>query len=221
MRRLVACIPIKLNSERLKQKNIKAFYDGKVLMYFMQNSLLRSNKFDDIYVFCSDEKVKEYLLEGIKFLKRPKEFDLPEATPQDIIGSFMQLIDAEVYAFCHVTSPFIKVETICECVEKVMTTEYDSAFTVTKIQKLLWEDGRAHNFNPSCIPRTQDLMPLYAECSAIYIFDRSVFEMYKRRIGVNPYKKEIGVIEGIDIDTIEDFEIADAIYMKKEGKISG
>ena len=69
-------------------------------------------------------------------------------------------------------------------------------------------------FEPEKIPRTQDLPPIYNEVSAAYVFHRSVFEKYRRRIGITPHITQVSGIECVDIDYPEDFDIANAIYMK-------
>ena len=83
------------------------------------------------------------------------------------------------------------------------------------MRRLFWNsDGTPNNFRPECVPRTQDLQPLYSEVSAAYVFLKKTFEKYQRRIGMVPYIVKVNGIEGIDIDYPEDFEIADAVYMK-------
>lgn len=209
----VAFIPIKLNSERVPGKNLKRFYDGTPLISFTQRTLLQVKGLDEIYVFCSDEKVKEYILEGVKFLKRPAYLDTAEATPQNIIMEFMKAVDADIYMTSHVTSPFVSKEHFEECIDAVKSNQYDSAFTAEKIQRLLW-DGTNHavNFNPESVPRTQDLPPLYCEVSAAYVYTKETFQKYNRRIGMNPYIATVEGVECLDIDYPEDFAIADAVY---------
>ena len=54
-----------------------------------------------------------------------------------------------------------------------MSPAYDSLFSVTKIQKRLYDQlGRAVNHKPEILLRTQDLPPLYEENSCIYIFKK-------------------------------------------------
>ena len=69
--KVVALIPIKLGSVRVPQKNIKPFFDGTPLMHFIQRTCLESGLIDEVYIYCSNEDVKEYILPGVKFLKRP------------------------------------------------------------------------------------------------------------------------------------------------------
>ena len=78
----------------------------------------------------------------------------------------------------------------------------------------MWKDNSPLNFNAEKVPRTQDLPAIYAEVSAAYVFKKEVFLKYNRRIGVTPHITEVSGTESIDIDYPEDFEIANAVYMK-------
>lgn len=209
----VAFVPIKLNNVRTPGKNTKHFYDGTPLIHFILKSLVQVKGVDEIYVFCSNDGIKEYLIDGVKFLKRPEYLDTQKATPQDIIKEFMKLVDADIYMVSHATSPFVKVERFEKCIDMVKSGKYDSAFTGQKIQKLLWTaQNTPLNFDPTNVPRTQDLDSIYNEISAAYVFKKEVFLTLNRRIGVNPYICEVCGVEGVDIDYPEDFEIANAIY---------
>lgn len=208
----VALIPIKLGSKRIPQKNIKPFYDGTPLMSFIQKVCLESDRIDETYIYCSDEKVKDYILDGVTFLKRPEFLNSDNINANDFIREFMKSVDADIYVNAHTTSPFAKVETINDCIDKVKSGEYDSAFCAENIKAFMWKDGTPINFNPDKFPRTQDLPDIYAETSIAYVFKKETFEKYNRRVGVKPFIKEVGKIEAIDIDYPEDFEIANIVY---------
>ena len=208
----VALIPIKLGSKRVPQKNIKPFYDGTPLMSFIQKVCLESDRIDETYIYCSDEKVKDYILDGVKFLKRPEFLNGDNINANDFIREFMKSVDADIYVNAHTTSPFAKVETINDCIDKVKSGDYDSAFCAENIKAFMWKDGTPINFNPDKFPRTQDLPDIYAETSIAYVFKKETFEKYNRRVGVKPFIKEVSKIEAMDIDYPEDFEIANIIY---------
>lgn len=216
----VALIPIKLGSKRVPQKNIKPFYDGTPLMSFIQKTCLESELIDDVYIYCSDESVIPYVLPRVKFLKRPAELDNDDKNANDIIREFIRNVDADIYVNAHTTSPFAKTSTINDCINKVMSRKYDSAFCAENIKTFLWKDGHPINFNPDHFPRTQDLPDVYAETSIAYVFTKESFLKHNRRLGSKPYIREVGKIEAMDIDYPEDFAICDAIYRtKKEGGI--
>ena len=58
--KIAAIMPIKLNNERLPGKNVMLL-GGKPLLQHELIALQNSNHLEDIYVFCSNEAVCEYL----------------------------------------------------------------------------------------------------------------------------------------------------------------
>ncbi|MCI8372231.1 MAG: acylneuraminate cytidylyltransferase family protein [Lachnospiraceae bacterium] len=211
--KVVAMIPIKLNNERVPGKNIKKFSDGTPLMSLIQRACMGAEKVDEVYVYCSNPQVCDYLEEGVQFLQRPESLDTSAANCNDIIREFIKQVDADIYVVSHATGPFTKSESIDACIDAVRSGEYDSAFLARRLQEFLWQQGTALNFDIQNFPRTQDLMPIYSEAPGAYVFTKETFLKYDRRVGVKPYIHEISEIESRDIDYPEDFEIANAIYM--------
>lgn len=215
--KIVAFVPVKLNNERFPGKNLKQFADGKVLLTYFLEKLSKIDLLDELYVFCSDENIKNYLTRKAIFLKRPKYLDTKEATPQNIINEFMRRVnDADIYCVCHCTNPLVSTEHFRETINALVQKNFDSAFTAKKIQKLFWTQKKEPlNFDATNIPRTQDLPPLYEEIPAIYAFRKEMFIETQRRIGFNPRITQISEIESVDIDYPQDFIIANSIYMNK------
>lgn len=208
----VALIPIKLGSKRIPGKNIKPFFDGTPLMHFIQRACLESKFIDETYIYCSNDGIQEYILPGVKFLKRPAFLDGDDKNANDFIREFMKSVDADIYVNTHTTSPFAKAETIDDCIAHVASGEHDSAFCAEAIRTFMWQNRKPINFDPNHFPRTQDLPLIYGETCIAYVFWKETFLRYNRRVGTNPYIKEVGRIEAMDIDWPEDFEICDAIY---------
>ena len=211
---MVAVIPARGGSKGLPGKNLKKFSDGTPLMSMIQRACLGTKLINDIYVYCSNSLVCEYLELGVKYLKRPESLDSNKSNCNDIIREFMKKIEADIYVVSHATGPFTKSKSIDACIEAVASGEYDSAFLGRKIQEFLWKEGSAINFDIQHFPRTQDLIPIYSEAPGAYVFSKTTFKTYDRRVGIKPFIYEISEIESRDIDCPEDFEIADAIYMK-------
>ena len=208
--KIVGIMPIKLKNERLPGKNVMPLGDKPLLQYQL-NALKEVNMCDSINVYCSNEEIIKYLPEGINFIKREKELDLPTSNFSQIFSSFLNVVDADIYVFAHATAPFIKTSTIKECIEKVVNEEYDSAFCASVIQDFLWQDGEPLNFDATNLPRSQDIKPIYRETSGVYVFKKEFFLKYHRRIGVHPYIKTVTYKEAVDINNPEDFELAKAM----------
>jgi CMP-N-acetylneuraminic acid synthetase len=205
-----AVVPIKLNNERLPGKNIKML-GNKPLIQYILNTLLSIDNINNIYVYCSDESICEFLPEGIQFLRRPPILDLPTSNFNQIFDSFISHIESDIYVYTHATAPFLSVETIEECIVKVESEKYDSAFTALKIQDFLWMDEKPLNYNITNLPRSQDLKPIYRETSGVYVFTKECYLENRSRIGRNPYIKEVFFKESIDINNSEDFKLAQII----------
>lgn len=210
--KVVAVVPMKLNNRRLPQKNTKCFTNGKPLCYYILSTLLKIKQIDEVYVYCSNPEIKEFIPEGVKYLKRSESLDQDTTKMNEVLQSFAKDVYADVYVMTHTTAPFISVESIKKGIDAVVNNGYDSSFAAKKLQDFLWKDGVPFNYDLANIPRTQDLDPLYEETSGFYIYKNEVMTNYNRRIGNNSYIVEIGEIESIDIDEAEDFAIADAVF---------
>lgn len=206
----VAFIPIRLNSKRIPAKNLK-FLGGKPLMYYILDVLTKVNSIDDIYVYCSDERIIQHLPSGIKFLKRPQYLDKDETLGEQIYDEFIKTINADIYILAHTTSPFIKAATIENSLAHIINGDNDSAFSCKKIQTFCWYNNNPLNYNLKNIPRTQDIEPVYEETSAFYMFRRNIWSGLHQRIGRNPYFAITDDIESVDIDWPEDFSFAERI----------
>lgn len=208
--RIVAFVPIKMNSQRVPHKNILPL-GNHVLAWYVFNALSGVKGIDKIYVYCSDESIKDYIPKNISFLKRDPYLDGNEVKGFEIYNRFINDVDADVYVLSHATSPFIETSSIQSALNHIISGENDSAFSAKKIQTFLWDKTGPLNYNPNDVPRTQDLSPIYAEVGAFYMFRKEVFTDMHRRIGNSPYIQVLNDIEGVDIDEPADFEFAKMI----------
>lgn len=208
----VAVVPMKLNNSRLPQKNTKCFTNGKPLCYYILSTLLSVKGIDEIYVYCSNPDIQNFIPEGVRYLRRSEFLDQDVTTMNEVLKCFAEDVFADVYVMTHTTAPFISRESIEVGMQAVKSGNYDSAFAAKKFQDFLWKDGNPFNYKLDNIPRTQDLPLFYEETSGFYIYKYEVMKKWNRRIGEKPFIVEIGEVEAVDIDEEEDFMIADAIY---------
>lgn len=218
--KIVAVIPIKLNNRRLPGKNITPFTNGEPLCTYIQNTLKSCKNIDEIYIYCSDETIKKYLVTGIKYLQRSADLDTDQTSIIDVLCAFAKEVPADIYVLCHATAPFISKESIQKGLDAVISRKYDSSFSATMMQDFMWSYNKPINYKLTNIPRTQDLSPIYIESSGFYIFTKEVIKAH-RRIGNTPKIIEISKIESIDIDEKEDFEMADAMFNYNKIKCGG
>lgn len=208
----VAVVPMKLNNRRLPQKNTKSFTNGKPLCSYILSTLLKVSGIYEVYVYCSNPDIKDFIPEGVNYLKRSESLDQDSTKMNEVLKCFAEDVPADIYVMTHTTAPFISSGSIEKGLNAVLSGEYDSSFAAKKLQDFIWKDGKPFNYELNNIPRTQDLEPLFEETSGFYIYRSEVMTKLNRRIGDKPFITEVGEIESIDIDEPEDFEIADAVF---------
>lgn len=217
--KIVSYIPIKLNNERLPGKNLLPL-GGKNTCDYIFSTISSVRGIDERYVFCSDESICKYIPRSINYLKRDVRLDASNVKTMEIIHSFIEVVDADIYVLTHVTSPFISVKSFETALQQVISGKRDSAFSAERVQSLCWFRERSLNYDISDIPRTQDIDPIYVETNGFYIFSKEVATEFNSRIGKNPYICEVSHIEAVDIDTAADYEFCKLIVeqQRREGK---
>lgn len=206
-----AFVPIKLNNERLANKNTKPFSNGIPLIRYILSTLVKTEGLDGVYVWCSNEAIVPYLPDGVQFLKRPEYLDLSETPFNEVLISFAKQTEADIYVLAHATAPFVKPESIEKCVNAIKSGKHDCALAARKMQEFLWDGEKPINYDPKNIPRTQDLPELYLETCCLYAYTRDLILNGRTRIGVRPRLVEISKVEAMDINDGHDFIIADTI----------
>ena len=162
---LVAILPMKANSERVKGKNFKML-NGKPLYKWVLDTLL-SLKEIDLIIINTDafELIKEFPYKSSKILirERRKELCGDFVSMNKIIKDDISNIDSKIYLMTHTTNPFLSTFTMSEAI-KVFNNfnkkeKYDSLFSVNKVQTRFYSgNGTPINHDPNELIRTQDWM---------------------------------------------------------------
>ncbi len=221
--KLKALLPMKGNSQRVKNKNMRDF-DGAPLYHAITKSLLASKYIESVVVNTDSEIIaqdaKDTFGNKIIIVNRPIEIQGDFVSMNDVIKYDLTQLDGEYFLQTHSTNPLLRTETINSAIEKYFdgVKEFDSLFGVTKVQTRFYDkDANPINHNPKELLRTQDLEPLYEENSNFYIFSKESFKnSNKKRIGVKPQIFEVNKLEAVDIDEPEDFKLAELLHIHKE-----
>jgi CMP-N-acetylneuraminic acid synthetase len=217
--KVVALLPMKAHSERVKGKNFKKFID-KPLFKWVLDTLLSVSIIDKVIINTDARKNLEEnnLFENDRIIIRDRKLDLVGdfISMNKIIQDDINNIDSDLYLMTHTTNPFLSKTTIENSIHTYNNLRQDngvdSLFTVDKIQNRLYEfNGKPINHDPTKLIRTQDLTPWYQENSNLYLFTKNSFNSTNARIGKNPYLFETPKIESIDIDDVNDWNFAEIV----------
>lgn len=209
-----ACfIPIKANSERVPGKNLRVL-NGKKLYQYICEHVKQADVFDDVYIDTNSNEIAEYALNnGFKTIKRKPELAANTANGNDLlVYHYEQFPNYDYYFQLFATAPYLQVETIKSCFNRLISSsEYDSCFTATENHSFYWLNGNPINYRPGILPRSQDMAPVIEETTGLYGISKESLNKYRCRIGANPYIHFVNKFEAVDINTEEDFKIAEFI----------
>ena len=221
--KVVALVPVREDSERVKNKNFKPFVDDKSLLELKIDHLRQSNCFDHIYVSSDSEKVKRLAIDnGVEYLPRASEMCKSHVIWADVVEHIMGTIPGDpIVTWALTTSPLFRnysnaLKMFIDC-----GGEYDSLVSVLpKKSFFLNKYGKGINYNPGYWhPYSQQLETYYEVTGACYIGWKSDMAKWKYWFGIKPYLFEVSCKESIDIDTPDDFQLAREIYLASKMNI--
>lgn len=216
MPNVAAVVPAKGTSSRVPGKNIKLLGDKPLYLHIV-DTLLSCATIDNVYLDTESEEVKTLLGDRpVYWIKRDPKL-ASNATDGNtlLLYEASQITDADIIVQALPTGPFLSRKSIDETVYSLVKDRaLESTFTVLKSRNYTWNHNGTPNYNIDKIPNSVDLQSTIIEAMNLYAIRREALLSLKRRIGNKFHMQEISEIEATDIDTPEDFMIAEAIYQK-------
>tara|TARA_B100000029_G_C17472475_1_gene922476 strand:- start:460 stop:1125 length:666 start_codon:yes stop_codon:yes gene_type:complete len=211
---LVAVVPVRKGSQRVKNKNFKPFA-GKNLLIHKVEMLKKISMIEEIIINSDADEAQTIAKDlNVGFKKREDYFASSECTNSDFWQNIAENTDCRYIMFTNCTSPLIKTETfknIINTFEK-FKLEKDSINTVTDLKEFLYEGNKPINFNPSKALNSQDLPNIVKLNFAVSIISKDLMFKKKSIIGDNPFLYKIDEFEGLDIDSHFEFNFAEYLF---------
>ncbi|CAM3994345.1 acylneuraminate cytidylyltransferase family protein [Shewanella aquimarina] len=229
-KKIVALLPMKANSTRVKGKNFRDFC-GKPLFRWILDSLLAVEEIDQIVINtdAKDILAENGLISTDRILIRDRKSEIcgDEVSMNRVLADDVDNVEADIYLMTHTTNPLLSSDTIRRALkqysDELSSASADSLFTVNKIQTRFYtEKCEAINHDPDNLIPTQDLEPWFEENSNLYLFNRESFSKTKARIGAKPSMMVSPAMECSDIDTPDDWDRAVVMthYMLEKGLVT-
>ena len=217
--KIVAMIPVRMGSQRVKNKNLRLI-GSKPLIKYIIDSTVESDVFDEIYI-NSEAPVFQNIADenGIKFYKRSDYLASNEATNDDFALDFMNNVECDILIQLLATSPFITKTEIQEFVNEMVNHHYETLISVNNNQIECLYDGKPINFDQKAkTPPSQLLKPVQAYACGLMGWEcikfRSNIEKFGSAYHGGDGKIGLFTLKGystIDIDTEEDILLAESV----------
>ena len=220
--KIVAFVPMRHSSERVRGKNYRLFAN-KPLYHYIVESLLNCPQITQVCIDTDSPVIIEEVnkvFPTVKVLLRPEHLRDGSIPMNDVLLNSVSQVPSNFYIQTHSTNPLLRPETISKAIDLFLNSpNHDSLFTVTRLQTRLYDaNGNPMNHDPNILLRTQDLPPVFEENSNLYIFSKKTLKEKNNRIGYSPLIFEMDRDEAWDIDEEIDFRVAEFLYLNREGR---
>lgn len=211
---------VKEDSKRVPDKNFIDL-DGHPLWWHLLTEL------DGLDVTVNTDSIKflgqlrNSNLKSVKLIERDQKHidwendeSIDSSPVEDMLFDFCKKLDrSEMVVLTHITSPFLKKETIFDAVKKLKNNfEAKSIHSVLQIQDFVWLKKNTLaspiNFKTDRVQRTQDLSPILVSKGAFFIARAGDILDQKKRLPEPLIFFPLNHIESVEIDNYEDLKFA-------------
>lgn len=221
----VAIIPARGGSKRIPRKNIQLFHGKPIIAYAIETAI-ESALFSRVIVSTDDPEIAQIAKNHgaeVPFLRSEENADDFATTSSVLLEVLEQLsTNGESYtsACCiYPTSPLIDSKDLKNANEQFIRNKYDVlissvvySFPIQRSFHLNAANLVELNHPDAINQRSQDLIKNYHDAGAMYFFNVQKFKATKSLWEGNIGAFELSELKVQDIDTLEDWKIAELKY---------
>ena len=231
--KILAITPARGGSKGVPRKNIKII-NGRPLIDYTITSALECDDINRYIVNTEDEEIANHVKTlGVEVQSRPQEFwhdNTFQEVDRLLIWSVLQVESQGYYPdaiiLLYPTSPFRTSNTIKKCIEKIKSG-YDSVLTLCESRSYIWAKESSDEFTAvkpvNYDPKNRGPNQLegwnqWVENKAVYVVKRDLLIDTGCRLGGKIGFVPMSKIDSVDIDTVDDFLLAESILKSRSLK---
>lgn len=219
----IAIIPARLGSKRLPQKNIKNFL-GKPIIFYSIQAAKKTKVFDKIIVSTESEKLKKIVEKygvEVPFL-RPKKLANDKSHFNEAVVYTISKLKKKNYRIKNIcciypTSPLINYKDISRglnTLKKSQSYVFSACKYISPPQRSFYFQDQKLNFliHNNYHKRSQDLETVYHDAGQFYWGSEETWMNEKVIFNKKSKIVEIDYLNFMDINYLEDFNLAKKLY---------
>ncbi len=219
----IAIIPARGGSKRIPRKNIKLFHGKPIIAYAIETAI-QSKLFDAVYVSTDDAEIAQIAKKHgaeVPFM-RSEGNSSDFATTVDVLKEFLGFLskteNIDIACCIYPTSPLLSCSTLQKGFVELTENKRDTVITVsaysTPIQRALQAfNGKIDFIHPEHLnTRSQDLETSFFDAGQCYWFLPKLLTEQNKLITQNTGFVELSSTEVQDIDSPDDWTIAELKY---------
>lgn len=214
---IIAMIPARLGSQRLKQKNLQTI-NGIPLIVHAIRKCKAAQCFSETWVNTEAPEIGKHAeAEGVGFHRRPPELANNQATSEQFIAEFIAAHPCDYVVQVHSIAPLLSIEDIQAFVQHLEKNAPDVLLSAVEEQIECAIAGKPINFTFAEKTNSQELTPVQRISWSISAWHSETFlqaansgqtATYHGKLDIFPVNKLAGHV----IKTQQDLRIAEALW---------
>jgi pseudaminic acid cytidylyltransferase len=218
----LAIIPARGGSKRIPRKNLRPFR-GRPIIAWSIEAALESGLFDEVMVSTDDAEIATLARDRgavVPFMRSADtagDHATTAAVLEEVLGAYERQGRTFEHACClYPTAPFATARDLQEGHRRLIEGDFTVVMPVAAFSYPIWRslrragDGRIEmNFPENRDARSQDLPPAYHDAGQWCWFRVEAFRRDGTLLGGNTGSVELGALRVQDIDTEEDWMLAE------------
>lgn len=224
--KIFAITPARGGSKGVPRKNIKPLA-GKPLLQHTVDAAQACPRIDRYIINTEDDEIRSTAKAlGVETQSRPEDFwydNTFQEVDRLLQWSVRDLEEKgaviDIVVLLYATAPLRKTEHITKCIDLVQNRGFDSALTLVEDRSYIWERKGSEsnevmpvNYDPAKRgPNQKEGWNQWVENKAVYVMKRDLLMETGCRLGGRVGFVEMSKLDSIDIDTLDDFKLAERI----------
>ena len=221
--RIIGIIPARGGSKGIPRKNLQPIGNSSLIGLKINQAI--DSICTEVWVSTEDKEISEASRNhGAEVISRPEALSTDDAGTDAVLLhaiDFLDCSDQDILVLLQPTSPLIKLTSIDACIQKLIDNpQLNSVISIREAHPFMWNTCDDISWNPeghtrSLRPRRQDLGKSGWETGGCYSIRvgalREQLVRYPEPTGI----LEVGFLEALDIDTLQDLESARRVLFKE------
>lgn len=216
---LAVVVPVRRGSSRISEKCLLPFGDHRSLIEWKLSQLSKVIEPERIYLSSEDDEFLELTDRfGVSRHRRDPRLAEGHIAPFcDVITGIVREIPHEHIAWATVVCPLMAPQEYVDAFrayhKHVLRGDRDSLLGVNRVKDYYWSHDGALNYEANRHHTISQKLPDWFKVTgSLYIAPRAQILEQEYFIGENPRLFPLSKLAGVDIDYIEDYRIARALY---------
>lgn len=217
----IAFVPARCGSKSIPLKNIQLFC-GMPLIFWVLQSLDRSDKVDEIYVAtdCAEIKdtVKSFGFKKNNIYIRDAANAQDDSSTESVMLEFLSksnFSDEDLILLVQATCPLVTEADFNNAVAQFFSEKADSLLSSARVKIFLWnDDGTPLNYDYKKRPRRQEIKGEIMENGSFYITSVGALKSSGNRLSGKIAIYEMPPYTDVDIDDEDDWNRAENLMKK-------